>query len=332
MEFQDSEKNFSKWQDENEVVTLKADDIYFYDEEAYSRTVQEAPWWNDPHYFKCCKISAVALLKMVMHAKSGGSLEVMGIMQGRLEPNGFVIMDSFPLPVEATEVRVNAGAEAYEYMFQHLNMSQKVSRTENAVGWYHSHPGYGCWLSGIDVNTQMQNQQFQDPWVAVVIDPIRTISSGKVEIGAFRTYPKTYKFTSEGSSEYQSIPLEKIEDFGVHSKYYYQLEIILFKSSLDRRLLDLLWNKYWVNSLSTSPNILNKDFATAQFNDLAEKLNQAKTCLAQTTRFTLNTKETQLKEIAKNCNKTSVEQINAVVSQIIKYNLFKGSACNDQAS
>ena len=22
------------------------------------------------------------------------------------------------------------------------------------VGWYHSHPGYGCWLSGVDVNTQ----------------------------------------------------------------------------------------------------------------------------------------------------------------------------------
>jgi hypothetical protein len=23
------------------------------------------------------------------------------------------------------------------------------------VGWYHSHPGYGCWLSGIDVGTQV---------------------------------------------------------------------------------------------------------------------------------------------------------------------------------
>ena len=22
------------------------------------------------------------------------------------------------------------------------------------VGWYHSHPGFGCWLSGVDVNTQ----------------------------------------------------------------------------------------------------------------------------------------------------------------------------------
>jgi len=22
------------------------------------------------------------------------------------------------------------------------------------VGWYHSHPGFGCWLSSVDVNTQ----------------------------------------------------------------------------------------------------------------------------------------------------------------------------------
>lgn len=22
------------------------------------------------------------------------------------------------------------------------------------VGWYHSHPGFGCWLSSVDINTQ----------------------------------------------------------------------------------------------------------------------------------------------------------------------------------
>ena len=53
--------------------------------------------------------------------------------------------------------------------------------------------------------------------------------------------------------EYQSIPLSKIEDFGVHCKQYYPLEVSYFKSSLDTQLLDLLWNKYWVNTLSSSP-------------------------------------------------------------------------------
>lgn len=65
----------------------------------------------------------------------------------------------------------------------------QVGRPENVVGWYHSHPGYGCWLSGIDVTTQLNNQIF-DPFLAVVIDPNRTVSAGKVEIGAFRAYPE----------------------------------------------------------------------------------------------------------------------------------------------
>jgi 26S proteasome regulatory subunit N11 len=29
-----------------------------------------------------------------------------------------------------------------------------TGRPEMVVGWYHSHPGFGCWLSNVDVNTQ----------------------------------------------------------------------------------------------------------------------------------------------------------------------------------
>lgn len=50
-----------------------------------------------------------------------------------------------------------------------IGATLQVGRLENAIGWYHSHPGYGCWLSGIDVSTQMLNQQFQEPFVAVVV-------------------------------------------------------------------------------------------------------------------------------------------------------------------
>jgi len=62
-------------------------------------------------------------------------------------------MDTFALPVEATETRVNAANDANEYMISHMEDSEVVNRPENVVGWYHSHPGYGCWLSGIDVGT-----------------------------------------------------------------------------------------------------------------------------------------------------------------------------------
>jgi COP9 signalosome complex subunit 5 len=79
------------------------------------------------------------------------------------------------------------------------------------------------------------------------------MSAGKVDIGAFRTYPEGYKAPEENPSEYQSIPLNKIEDFGVHARSYYPLEVSHFKSTLDTQLLELLWNKYWVNTLSQSP-------------------------------------------------------------------------------
>jgi len=205
-----------------------------------------------PNYFKEIRVSALALLKMVMHARSGGTLEIMGLLLGKVDANTMIAMDSFALPVEGTETRVNAQAQAYEYMAAYTESAKVVGRPENVIGWYHSHPGYGCWLSGIDVSTQMLNQQFQEPFVAIVIDPVRTISAGKVNLGAFRTYPKGYKPPDEGPSEYQTIPLSKIEDFGVHCKQYYSLDVSYFKSSLDHLLLDSLWNKYWVHTLSSS--------------------------------------------------------------------------------
>ncbi|XP_044947648.1 COP9 signalosome complex subunit 5-like, partial [Hordeum vulgare subsp. vulgare] len=77
-----------------------------------------------------------------------------------------------------------------------------------------------------------------------------------------------------------TIPLNKIEDFGVHCKQYYSLDITYFKSSLDSHLLDLLWNKYWVNTLSSSPLLGNTDYVAGQIFDLADKLEQAEGQLA----------------------------------------------------
>jgi len=268
---------------ENDVLEISSqDEIYRFDEAANKQVNREAPWAQDPHYFKTCKISAVALIKMVIHARSGVPWEIMGVMQGKVVGHSLVIMDSFALPVQGTETRVNAANEANEYMVQYVQESEKVGRLENAIGWYHSHPGYGCWLSGIDVNTQMNNQKFTDPFVAVVIDPNRTISAGRVDIGAFRTYPAGYSPPNASASEYQSIPLNKIEDFGVHANQYYSLEVQIFKSSLDTELLGLLWNKYWVNTLSQSPLISNRAYAASQLTDLHQKLTRAAGNVPQT--------------------------------------------------
>ncbi|CAH8501749.1 unnamed protein product [Heterobilharzia americana] len=256
-----------------ESILGPADEYFKYDVKVHQSIVNAKPWEKDPHYFKWIKISAVALLKMLIHAKSGGNLEVMGLLIGKVAHQTMIVVDSSPLPVEGTETRVNAQAEAYEYMTTYKEVVARVGRTENVLGWYHSHPGYGCWLSGIDVSTQLTNQTYQEPFVAIVIDPIRTISSGKVNLGAFRTYPVGYRPPDDGPSEYQSIPMDKIEDFGVHCKHYYSLEVSHFKSVLDKRLLDSLWNKYWVNTLSSLSILAQPDYLAGLTKILLRKLN-----------------------------------------------------------
>jgi len=311
------------------------DEIYRYDPEANKVILREQPWTKDPHYFKTCKISAVALIKMVIHARSGVPWEIMGLMQGKVVGNALVIMDSFALPVQGTETRVNAQEAANEYMVEYISGGEKVERRENAIGWYHSHPGYACWLSGIDVNTQITNQKYQDPFVAVVIDPNRTISAGKVDIGAFRTYPENYTPPNASSSEYQSIPLSKIEDFGVHANQYYALEVEIFKSSLDTELLNLLWNKYWINTLSQSPLISNRAYAASQLSDLSQKLAKAQSSVANSRAAVPVLKDDKLKgkeekkkedsqllKSVKDSSKISAEVQHGLIAQVLKDVLF----------
>jgi len=323
----DSEMAKKTFELQNNVETVSAvDEIYKYSREQQQEILSRKPWTKDPHYFKNIKVSALALLKMVMHARSGGTLEVMGLMLGKVDGDTMIVMDAFALPVEGTETRVNAQAAAYEYMTQYIESSKSVGRLENAIGWYHSHPGYGCWLSGIDVSTQMVNQQFQEPFVAIVIDPTRTISAGKVNMGAFRTYPKGYKPPDESPSEYQTIPLNKIEDFGVHCKQYYSLEVSYFKSALDQRLLDSLWNKYWINTLSSSTLLTNADYVTNQILDLSEKLEQSVSQIARGVSYVESwdkKDETgKLQKVNKDCCKLNIEAIHGSMSQVLKATLF----------
>ncbi len=63
---------------------------------------------------------------MVMHARSGGNLEVMGLLLGKVDGSTMIVMDSFALPVEGTETRVNAQAQAYEYMAAYTEAAKQV--------------------------------------------------------------------------------------------------------------------------------------------------------------------------------------------------------------
>ena len=248
----------------------------------------------------------------------------MGLMQGKLAGNTFIVTDAFRLPVEGTETRVNAGDDALSYTVEYLNKCRDNGQMENAVGWYHSHPGYGCWLSGIDVGTQAL-QQMQGAFVAVVIDPDRTISAGKVEIGAFRTYPEGYKPDSgKSDSGGQTIPLHKTEDFGAHADRYYSLEVSHYKSTLDTHLLDMLWNKYWVSTLSQNPLFMNREYSTRQMLDLSQKIRNAEKGVKGARRA--RDADDPMDKILKSSSKIAGEEERGLLAGEIKAKLFNGLA------
>ena len=90
---------------------------------------------------------------MIKHCKAGVPAEVMGTMVGKiLDDYTMTVVDVCSFPQQGTVNSVESIDPVYMQQIQ--EMMQQVGRSEFNVGWYHSHPGYDCWLSGTDQQTQ----------------------------------------------------------------------------------------------------------------------------------------------------------------------------------
>jgi len=140
-------------------------------------------------------IAPLALLKMLKHCRSGIPFEVMGVMLGEyIDEYTIEIVDVFAMPQLQTTVSVEAVDPAYQAkMFEYLKLTGKE---QIMVGWYHSHPGYGCWLSAVDVQTQKSFERTGERSVAVVVDPVQS-TGGIVVMDAFRTIPMNLMATGD---------------------------------------------------------------------------------------------------------------------------------------
>ncbi|KAG8265973.1 COP9 signalosome complex subunit 5 [Homalodisca vitripennis] len=98
--------------------------------------------------------------------------------------------------------------------------------------------------------------------------------------------------------EYQTIPLNKIEDFGVHCKQYYSLEVLL----------------------------TNADYTTGQIFDLSDKLEQSEAALGRgglivglgVHESSEKRTEDKLLKATKDSCKTTIEIIHGLMAQMIK--------------
>jgi len=197
-------------------------------------------------------ISSLALLKMLKHGRAGVPMEVMGLMLGEFVDDYTVrVVDVFAMPQSGTGVSV----EAVDPVFQTkmLDMLKQTGRPEMVVGWYHSHPGFGCWLSGVDMNTQQSFEQLNQRAVAVVVDPIQSVK-GKVVIDAFRLInPQLLVMGQEPRQTTSNIGFLQKPSIQalIHglNRHYYSLAINYRKSELEQKMLLNLHKKKWTDGL-----------------------------------------------------------------------------------
>lgn len=146
-------------------------------------------------------------------------------------------------------------AEAVDPVFQTnmLEMLKHTNRPQMVVGWYHSHPGLGCWLSGVDVNTQQSFEQLHKRSVAVVVDPIQSVK-GKVVMDAFRTINEQMLMMGiaprQTTSNLGHLKKPSIQAL-MHNlnRQYYSLNIDSRKNELEQAMLLSLHKQTWTAGL-----------------------------------------------------------------------------------
>jgi 26S proteasome regulatory subunit N11 len=198
-------------------------------------------------------ISSLALLKMLKHGRAGVPIEVMGLMLGEFVDDYTVrVVDVFAMPQSGTGVSVEAVDPVFKT--QMLDLLKQVGRPEMVVGWYHSHPGFGCWLSGVDINTQQSFEALNARAVAVVVDPVQSVK-GKVVIDAFRLIsPQTMMLGQEPrqtTSNLGHLNKPSIQAL-IHglNRHYYSIGINYRKNELEEHMLLNLSKKTWTDGLN----------------------------------------------------------------------------------
>src|SRR6201992_3417642 len=189
---------------------------------------------------------------MLKHGRAGVPMEVMGLMLGEFVDEYTVqVIDVFAMPQSGTTVSV----ESVDHVFQTkmLEMLKQTGRPESVVGWYHSHPGFGCWLSSVDINTQQSFESLTSRSVAVVIDPIQSVK-GKVVIDAFRLInPQSLMLGQEPrqtTSNLGHLNKPHIQEL-IHglNRHYYSIGINYRKTALEENMLMNLHKHAWTEAL-----------------------------------------------------------------------------------
>ena len=112
------------------------------------------------------------------HACQDLSREQAGILCGRAyvseREQYYLALDiALPASTQCDSTHVKFQGESWEQIWGRLEKDSEI------LGWYHTHPGLGVFMSQTDMRTQ--ENHFRAPWqIAMVVDPVQD------QIGIFR--------------------------------------------------------------------------------------------------------------------------------------------------
>jgi len=211
-------------------------------------------------------IAPLALLKMLIHGRKGVPLEVMGLMLGEfVDEYTCHIVDVFAMPQSGTGVSVEAVDEVFQT--QMLELLRQTNRIQPVVGWYHSHPGFGCWLSHVDCETQRSFENIDKRAIAVVVDPIQSVR-GKVVMDAFRLITADpspamglggFGMASASKPRQMTSNLGHLRKPSLQAIYhnlnrrYYSINTTTSKDELDNQMLLSIHQKGWTLAFALKP-------------------------------------------------------------------------------
>ena len=156
--------------------TLPISDVVQQFRELYAVDRETLPISDEPDK-KDVIIELSAIQKMLFHVYEFGNFEdpikkwkeVYGLLIGKVTENGLVILDAAPI-THGTARGVEFKNKDYIFAAKINDMLINNHKDEFFVGWYHSHPAIGLFLSGVDLKNQLGYQMVNDVAVAIVFD------------------------------------------------------------------------------------------------------------------------------------------------------------------
>jgi proteasome lid subunit RPN8/RPN11 len=107
------------------------------------------------------------VLDKVMERARSSENEIIGVLVGTIEEHTIVISDAVSGEQEQEIARATLPPSTIAQVTDKILKGEVAGRI---VGWYHSHPGFGLFMSHTDINTQKNLQQFSSKVTALIVD------------------------------------------------------------------------------------------------------------------------------------------------------------------